>query len=147
VSYEAQAAIELEQVAGCRLQVAGYPWDVERLDGQWVVRLRPLFEALLTELERGTAVPEISAHFHRTMAELITDMCQRIRKDTGLRTVALSGGCFQNRLLFGQTVVGLREAGFEVLVHRQVPTNDGGLSLGQAAIAQFAHGGWDGDAA
>jgi len=149
VTYEAQAAIELEQVASCpgllawtgKLQVASYPRDVNRLDGKWVVRLRPLFEALLAELGRGRAVPEISARFHRTMAALIVEMCHCIRKDTGLRTVALSGGCFQNRLLFSQAVAGLREAGFEVLVHRQVPTNDGGLSLGQAAIAQFAHGG------
>ena len=73
--------------------------------------------------------------FHRTMATLIVDMCHRIRGDTGLETVALSGGCFQNRLLFGQTVAGLRESGFRVLVHHQVPTNDGGLSLGQAVIA------------
>jgi len=98
-----------------------------------------MFEALLAELESGTPVVEISGRFHHTMTTLIVEMCQRIRRDTGLGTVALSGGCFQNRLLFGQTVAGLREAGFRTLVHQQVPTNDGGLSLGQAVIANALH--------
>jgi hydrogenase maturation protein HypF len=66
---------------------------------------------------------------------LIVEMCQNIRRDTALATVALSGGCFQNRLLFGQTVSGLLAIGFRVLVHQRVPTNDGGISLGQAMIA------------
>jgi len=141
ITYEAQAAIELEQVASRQASKRpSYPARIDRMDAKWIVALGPLFRALLKELEEGTPVPEISARFHLTMAELILEMCLRIQENTRLRTVALSGGCFQNRLLFSQTVAGLREAGFEVLVHRQVPSNDGGLSLGQAAIAQFAHG-------
>ncbi len=69
---------------------------------------------------------------------MIVEMCQCISKDTGLRTVALGGGCFQNRLPLSKTVTGLHEAGFEVLVPREVPCNDGGISLGQAVIANFA---------
>jgi hydrogenase maturation protein HypF len=75
--------------------------------------------------------------FHLTTAELIQVMCERIAEDTGLRTVALSGGCFQNRLLLSLAVPRLRERGFRVLLHRQVPCNDGGISLGQAVIANF----------
>jgi len=134
-TYEAQATITLEQVSSDGVAPSIYPWDVEKARGKWIVRLRPLFEALLAELDRGRAAPEIGACFHHTMAALIVEMCRRIRECTGLATAALSGGCFQNRLLFGQAVTGLRRAGFKVLAHRQVPTNDGGVSLGQAAIA------------
>jgi hydrogenase maturation protein HypF len=138
-TYEAQAAIELEQATGSWMGIRGYPWDADRWDGNWVVRLRPMFEALLAETLRGTSAVEISARFHQTMATLIVDMCQRVRRDTGLETVALSGGCFQNRVLLSQTMAGLREVGFRTLVHHKVPANDGGLSLGQAVIANAWH--------
>jgi len=66
-------------------------------------------------------------------------VCRQLRADREINTVALSGGVFQNRLLTTQTLSGLSAAGFEVLYHRQVPPNDGGISLGQAAMASFAH--------
>ncbi len=146
-SYEAQAAIELEMVAGGKLQVAGSKWDVTdgnaypfsvRVEkGVRVVEVRALFEGIIADLRAGVPVAEIGLRFHNTLARLIGEMCQAIAAETGVRTVALSGGCFQNRLLFGRTVAVLREAGFRVLTHRRVPCNDGGLSLGQAAIAHF----------
>ena len=71
------------------------------------------------------------------MAEMITEMCKIIAEDTMVRNVALSGGVFQNRLLFKLTTAALREADFKVLTHQLVPCNDGGLSLGQAVIANF----------
>ncbi len=73
--------------------------------------------------------------FHETIARIIRDVVTRVAKETGISRVALSGGCFQNRLLLRRTLPLLREAGLEVLLHRQVPCNDGGISLGQAAIA------------
>ena len=69
---------------------------------------------------------------------MIRAMCERIAYETGLHTVALSGGCFQNRLLLAMVVPRLREMGFSVLLHRHVPCNDGGISLGQAVIAHHA---------
>ena len=102
-----------------------------------VVRLRGLFEALLAERQGGTAVAKMAYRFHVTVAEVMGAMCERIAHETGLQTVALSGGCFQNRLLLALVVPRLREAGLRVLVHRQVPCNDGGISLGQAVIAHF----------
>jgi hydrogenase maturation protein HypF len=68
---------------------------------------------------------------------MVTEMCQRIAAKTGIAKVALSGGVFQNRLLLRSTVAALREAGFEVIIHARVPTNDGGVSLGQAVVAHF----------
>ncbi|MGD8490501.1 MAG: hypothetical protein PVI68_15930, partial [Anaerolineae bacterium] len=76
--------------------------------------------------------------FHRTLAALLVVVCERLAADGGPRTVALSGGCFQNRLLLALAVPALERAGFRVLLHRQVPCNDGGVSLGQAVLAHFA---------
>ncbi|HUV90913.1 MAG TPA: carbamoyltransferase HypF [Anaerolineae bacterium] len=163
ITYEGQAAIELEmaalnpqwQMANGKSQIATsnlhspfsilhppssdttYPFDVESGHDRLVIRLRPLFEALLADRQSGTAVEEIAYRFHLTVAEIIGAVCERIAQETGLRTVALSGGCFQNRLLLALAVPRLEAAGLEVLLHRQVPCNDGGISLGQAVIAHF----------
>ncbi|MDY7042469.1 MAG: Sua5/YciO/YrdC/YwlC family protein, partial [Chloroflexota bacterium] len=141
-TYEAQAAIELEVVAseqiGKSANSTGYPFQVEVTGDETVVRLRELFAALLTDVHTGVPVEEIAWRFHQTVAQMTVEVCQRIAADTGLHTVALSGGCYQNRLLLSLTVPALEEAGFRVFLHRQVPCNDGGLSLGQAVIANFA---------
>jgi hydrogenase maturation protein HypF len=150
-TYEAQAAIELEMVADGELEdwkvgrlegwnagKLAYPFEMESTEGGLVIRLRELLDALMDDLRRGMPVPRMSARFHATMAQVIVGTCQRLAAETGLRTVALSGGVFQNRRLLAASVAGLQEIGFRVLTHRQVPTNDGGLSLGQAVIANFA---------
>jgi hydrogenase maturation protein HypF len=141
-TYEAQAAIELEMAAD-KLRIANcewrnYPFGVEEGEDGIVIRLRPLFEALLVDRRDGVAVGEMAYRFHVTVAEMMRETCERIGQETGLRTVALSGGCFQNRLLLALVVPRLQEAGLHVLLHRQVPCNDGGISLGQAVIAHFA---------
>jgi len=138
-TYEAQGAIELEQISR---PFDGtfpdpYPLAMEGSDGQYVLHLRPLLAALLEEVRAETPVPEVAWRFHGTVARMIERVCCQLRDKTGLQTVALSGGCFQNRLLTQLVVPLLKEAGFRVLLHRQVPCNDGGLSLGQAVIAHF----------
>ena len=114
-----------------------YPFDLEPAHDRLVIRLRRLFEALLADRQSGAAVEEMAYRFHLTVAEIIGAVCERIAQETGLQTVALSGGCFQNRLLLALAVPRLEGAGLEVLLHRQVPCNDGGISLGQAVIAHF----------
>ena len=139
-TYEAQAAIELEmmaQIANRKSQIVSYPFDIDEGQAGKVIRLRGLFEALMADLWSEMSVDEMACRFHVTVAEMMRAMCQRIAGETGLRTVALSGGCFQNRLLLALVVPRLREAGFRVLLHRQVPCNDGGISLGQAVIANL----------
>jgi len=142
ITYEAQAAIELEmaaQIPNPKSQIPnGYPFGVEEGEDGAVIRLRPLFEALLADRRDGVIVGEMAYRFHITVAEMMRETCERIAQETGLRTVALSGGCFQNRLLLALVVPRLEEAGLRVLLHRQVPCNDGGVSLGQAVIAHFA---------
>ncbi|MFB9837978.1 Kae1-like domain-containing protein, partial [Actinoallomurus acaciae] len=131
VGYEGDAVVELEQRADPGERGA-YP---VRLDGgsPFTVRGADLVAAVVADLDSG--VPAVAARFHNTVARLVVAGAVRLRETTGLTTVALSGGVFQNVLLLDRTVTGLEAEGFAVLVHRRVPPNDGGISLGQAAVA------------
>ena len=141
VEYEAQAAIELEMVApddADKRNLGLYPFSIVMEGGQRVVRLEQLISAVVGEVRDGVSAALISARFHRTVAQIIVQTCQAISGETGTKMVALSGGVFQNRLLFRLATEALHEGGFEVLIHRLVPCNDGGISLGQAVVAHFA---------
>jgi hydrogenase maturation protein HypF len=132
VTFEGQAAIALEQVA----DPTGGSYDVVVDDGvPRVIDASLLVRRVLDDVANGVPVGVIAARFHAAVVDLVVDVCDRIRGDTGLDTVALSGGVFQNTLLVGGCVARLRRAGFTVLTHRQVPPNDGGISLGQAVVA------------
>ena len=94
-----------------------------------------LVRALVDDLNLGTEVPVVAARFHNALADVVLDVSRRLRDAHGLGVVALSGGVFQNALLLTRCLDRLEGAGFTVLTHRQVPPNDGGISLGQAAVA------------
>jgi len=134
VYYEAQAAAELEAVAD-EATAGEYPFSICEREGLSTVLLGELFRALLADMAGGTPASGVSARFHRTVSRMIAEMCRRIAAASGIRKVALSGGVFQNRLLLRLVVPGLEQAGLEVLTHHEVPTNDGGVSLGQAVVA------------
>jgi hydrogenase maturation protein HypF len=172
ITYEGQAAIELEMMAsGPEVQGAAaepYGWTIDGDAGaaargpllgaaEWVaargagvsragsvagaasavVRLAPLLDGVLGDVEGGAAPGFIGARLHRTVAELVSELCGRVREAGGPAAVALSGGVFQNRLLAEQTERLLEAGGFEVLSAGLVPVNDGGVSLGQAAVAGY----------
>ena len=141
ITYEGQAAIELERMSGTHIPKSeiGYPFDLRENAEGTIIRLRPLFEALVADVRDGASIGEMAYRFHVTVAEMMRTACEKIAQETGLQTVALSGGCFQNRLLLSLVVPRLQEAGLRVLQHRQIPCNDGGISLGQAVIAHFAN--------
>jgi hydrogenase maturation protein HypF len=133
INYEGQAAIELEQLASVgeddayELSVsAAIPFEIH---GAALVR------SVVDDLRAGTSVEIVAARFHNSVALMIVKACAAIRTIRGLTLVALSGGAFQNQLLLRRTVRLLEEAGFRVLTHRQVPTNDAGISFGQVAVA------------
>jgi hydrogenase maturation protein HypF len=134
-SYEGQAAIQLEMMAYGVDDGGSYPFAILERDEAMVVDLSDTWGGILHDLRAGVQAQVMAARFHNTVAQIIVHVCAGISQETGLRTVALSGGCFQNRLLFTGTANLLREAGFRVLTHHQVPCNDGGVSLGQAVIA------------
>jgi len=137
VSYEGQAAIELEALA---VDVSE-PYPFELAGEPFVVDLRPVVRGISADLVSGRPVPEVAGRFHETMARAVSAGCRRIRELSDVRTVALSGGCFQNRRLTERSLALLRADGFDVLLHRRVPPNDGGVSLGQAAVAAARLGG------
>ncbi|NIN95166.1 MAG: carbamoyltransferase HypF [Anaerolineae bacterium] len=136
-TYEAQAAIELEMMATGTEDGTSYPFSIKEQHGTRVVLLSDLWQQILKELAAGVPPGVIAHRFHNTLAEIMVEMCRQIASDTSLSRVALSGGCFQNRLLLSKAMHALDEGGFEVLTHQEVPSNDGGVSLGQATIALF----------
>lgn len=130
ISYEAQAAIELETLAD-QEELGYYPW---RLEGQQINVEKTLL-AIIDELANGTHKSIISARFHNTIANLSLDLAQRVRNKTGINLIALSGGVWQNLHLLNRTLKLLRQNGFTPIIHHQLPANDECIALGQAIIA------------
>lgn len=139
IEYEAQAAIELEMLARDEPGDNGvYPFSMIEHDGVSLIKLQDLFTAIISDLRGNVPQASIAAKFHTTVALMIVELCQIISAKTGINQVALSGGVFQNRLLLRKSVALLEAEGFDVFTHRQVPGNDGGISLGQVVIANFS---------
>ncbi len=134
-AFEGQAAMELEMITdkenfGC------YPFQWSRpQQGPWQVRIEPIITALVADIQEKVPAFVIGARFHATLIELFTRLCLELREKHHLDRVALSGGCFQNRILTEGLAAALTKAGFQVLTHSLVPANDGGISLGQAVAA------------
>jgi hydrogenase maturation protein HypF len=132
-TYEGQAAMELEMTAA---ESGGSPYDVV-WETSPALRIlpAPMIRAVVTDMLDRVPVGEIAARFHHTLIRLFADVCEIIRKDRGLNRVALSGGCFQNTILLNGLTQALSAKKFEVFSHELVPTNDGGIALGQALVA------------
>ncbi len=138
VDYEGQAAIELEMLGSAEKERQRiYPFEIVDKNGVKVTRIGKLFAGILEDLSKGIPKSEIAASFHHTISQIIVRMCQIFTQETEIRQVVLSGGVFQNRLLLMLTRRYLEDAGMNVLTHGKVPCNDGGISLGQAVIANF----------
>jgi len=130
-SYEGEAAAELEYAIQ-KPTNKSYKFEIIKDDGSIIIDPTKMVQELVKEL----LVPDISAKFHNTIVNMIFSICKNAREQTGLNKVCLSGGCFQNKYLTEKTVKVLSNAKFEVYIHSLVPANDGGISLGQAAIAE-----------
>ncbi len=137
VSYEGQAAIELEWLATGIEPAGSYPFAIEAAtdDGPLVIDTRPMIAAIVDDVSGGKASADIARRFHSSMVDAIAAVCGRLRDETGLDAVAMSGGVFLNALLTAELGARLELDGFRVFRHRRVPPNDGGLCLGQLAIA------------
>jgi hydrogenase maturation protein HypF len=132
-AYEGQAAMELEMIADGREHAA---YDFEWGDGPCrTLRIAPLIRALVADVQDNVPAFIVSRKFHQTIIGMCAAVCALLRAETHLTRIVLSGGCFQNVLLLGGLTQALRADRFEVFTHRQVPTNDGGLALGQALVA------------
>jgi hydrogenase maturation protein HypF len=138
VNYEAQAAIEFETMADPH---ENGEYDLfledERDPNYPKYQINPasLIENLLHDLQKGIATSTISARFHNSIASMVSRVCGRLRSDYGVNDIILSGGVWQNMTLLHRSYALLESENFKVLYHKQVPTNDGGLALGQAVVA------------
>ncbi len=152
ITYEAQAAIELESLIDRRTASVTegpyYPFELgpgNTADGRergFVIDAGPAVLAVLGDVAMGTDRRVVAEAFHNTVARFSFEAARWIAKVSGITTVALSGGVFQNRYLLASLVELLERGGFRVLLHREVPTNDGGVSLGQAVVGgERARGG------
>lgn len=139
ISYEGQAAIELEALAEEVDTDAVYPYSIASTADGIVLDMRHLLRSVVEDLQDEEPRSIIARCFHNTVARATTDVCGKIRETSGVNRVVLSGGSFQNKLLSEGIFKELVEIGFEVFTHRLVPPNDGGLALGQAVVAGFKH--------
>jgi hydrogenase maturation protein HypF len=142
VNYEAQAAIEFESLAD---QDEGGVYSFEVLSPgagvstseSWVISPAPVFQGIVEDLRRNVPVGRISARFHNGIAQMVLDVLVAMRNSLGVSTIALSGGVWQNLLLLQKTLTLLSQNNFHVLIHNLVPTNDAGISLGQAISTAY----------
>jgi hydrogenase maturation protein HypF len=133
--FEAELPMALEALTRAGEESA-YPAElVQQADGMWIWRYEPVLEGMLADVRRGEAAGQMATRFHNTVCEALLVLAKEARTTTGLSTVALSGGVFCNRYLAKRMIKRLKSAGFGVLWKRRVPANDGGVALGQAAIA------------
>jgi hydrogenase maturation protein HypF len=135
VNYEAQAAIELEALID--MDEKGY-YQIEILDG--VIDPSPMIRSIVADVKAGVGGSVISAKFHNSITRVVIEVCVKLRESRGIIEVVLSGGVWQNMALLGKVVHRLREGGFTVYVQRQAPANDGGVALGQLAVAHHQFG-------
>ena len=136
VHYEGQAAIELEMIADHEVKEE-YPFLIKKDERPMVIDPTGIIRGVVHDLVEKTSPSIISGKFHRTVARFIVETCEAIRSGEGLNRVVLSGGVFQNFSLLSFVTKGLKRSGFEVYTHHLVPTNDGGISLGQAVICHM----------
>lgn len=134
ITYEGQAAILLEKAASIEDDTC-YPYEIAYINEKYVIKPDKLIHQIIHDYISGQDIAKISGIFHNTIASITLDVCNILRDQQGLSEVVLSGGVFQNRLLLELVVSKLSQNGFGVYTHSRVPANDGGISLGQAAIA------------
>jgi len=132
-AYESQSAIMLE--AAATEAEEAYSYEITRDNDILIMQPGPMFREIVNDLQAGAAIGQISARFHNAFVQMLADTVQRVADESGIGQVALSGGTFQNELVLVGLYQELTEAGFEVLIHRETPPNDGGLALGQAVVA------------
>ena len=134
ITYEAQAAIELEALAD-QDEVGYYAWQMDGCQ----IDIKPLLQAVLRDLRDHVDIPTISARFHNTIVQVSVEIAKAIQQTYGIRHVALSGGVWQNQFLVKKTYRALEAEGFAPLIHRYLPPNDGCVSFGQALITAYSY--------
>lgn len=142
-AYEGQAAIELEMCQDLR-ENGAYPWRMEEQDHLLRLKTLEIIRGIVEDIKKGIGRGILSRRFHNTLIGMYTETCRILRDRTGMETVAMSGGAFQNTTLLTGLTKALSSEGFRILTQKIVPSNDGGISLGQAVCAGMRRIGWEG---
>ena len=129
-SFEGEAAIMLESILETETLDIGYD------NGVYIISPLQIINSILIDIENKIPIERISLRFHSTIVNYIVKMCEFLRLDFNINVVALSGGVFQNNFILNNTYNELKKKNFKVLTHKDIPTNDGGISIGQLVIAK-----------
>ena len=136
VAFEGQAAMELEMIQG-KETVSSYPWEIIEENGIHIIQPPAIINGVVEDVIKGSSRERISRRFHLTLMEVLTQICKTIREESGRGKVVLGGGVFQNRTLLAGMEERLQKEGFQVYSKALVPSNDGGIALGQAVAAHY----------
>ncbi len=136
IRYEAQAAIEFMQTIRNELGTDFTLFKSNLVDTYRIIRIKPIIENLVSRILDSNSIQHLSSWFHLSLIKSFSATADQLRQETGINKVALSGGVFQNQLLFEGLLAELLRDNFQVYSHTQVPTNDGGIALGQVVIGQ-----------
>ena len=128
-TYQAEAPMKLEAIAD-KSEKGTYPYEIK--NGE--VLFQSMIKSIVKDISVGVSNERISGRFHNTLANLVLDLARRIRKQSELNRVVLSGGSFQNRILTGKLYKLLSSEGFEIFLPDKIPVNDQGIALGQLAV-------------
>jgi hydrogenase maturation protein HypF len=135
-AFEGQAAMELEMIQDGR-EASPYPWDISKEGDVYLIQPPPIIRGVVEDIKNGSPRGLISRRFHLTMIEVLTRACMLLRQETALQKVVLGGGVFQNRTILAGLEDRLAREGFQVYSKSLVPSNDGGIALGQAVAAHY----------
>jgi hydrogenase maturation protein HypF len=136
VAFEGQAAMELEMIQRMEMTTS-YPWEILKEKEIHLIQPQPLIRGVVEDVQRGSSTALISRRFHLTLIDILSRVTQEIRSETGIEKVVLGGGVFQNRTLLTGMEERLQGEGFQVYSKALVPSNDGGIALGQAVAAHY----------
>jgi len=134
VTYEAQAAIELESLADFT-EVGYYPWEIDNTE----INVKSTIQSILSDIRNAVDKPIVAARFHNTIAQMGLELSRKIKQKTGIDQIVLSGGVWQNHFLLTKMITLLEQNGFKALVHKQTPPNDGCVAFGQALITSYRY--------
>jgi hydrogenase maturation protein HypF len=144
IAYEGQAAMELEMCQNLS-EKGKYPWAIEEKKGHLILLTSDIIRSAVEDIKTGISRGIVSRRFHNTLIDMFTGTCLRLREASGIDRVAMSGGSFQNVTLLNGLSRSLTSNGFKVFTQKVVPSNDGGLSLGQAVCAGLRYMGVKGE--